>query len=103
MTAMLISISVLFLVTQTPYIITNLIERRLNYDDITPEHVAGFYLLETFTRLLKFVNNVANFFCYCISGKRFKSELVAMVKDCLSLKESSIERNSSLPTVTSII
>ena len=37
MTAMLISISVLFLVTQTPFIITNLIERRMNYDNYSLE------------------------------------------------------------------
>ena len=62
MTAMLISISVLFLVTQMPYIITTLIERRMGYDDLSLEYKHGYYLLETFTRLLKFVNNVANFF-----------------------------------------
>ena len=93
MTAMLISISALFLVTQTPYIITNLIERCLNYDDLSLEYQYGYYLLETFTRLLKFVNNVANFFCYCISGKRFKSELISMVKGWLRVKDSPMERN----------
>ena len=93
MTAMLMSISVLFLVTQTPVIITNLIERRLNYNNLSLEYQYGYYLLETFTRLLKFVNNVANFFCYCTSGKKFKSELVTMVKGWLWVKDSPAERN----------
>ena len=48
MTAMLISISVLFLVRQTPYIITNLIERRLNYDDLSLEYQYGYYLFGNF-------------------------------------------------------
>ena len=100
MTAMLISISVLFLVTQTPYIITNLIERRMNYDYVTPEYVAGFYLLETATRLLKLINNIANFFCYFISGKRFKSELVALMKGRARMKDSPAERNSGVSTTT---
>ena len=83
MTAMLISISLLFLATQTPFLITNYIYRRLDYSTLSSEYEYGYYLLETFTRLLKFVNNVANFFCYCISGKRFKSELFTMVKGWL--------------------
>ena len=103
MTAMLISISVLFLVTQTPFVITNYIDKRLDYSILSSEYEYGFYLLETFTRLLKFVNNVANFFCYCISGKRFKSELVVMVKEWLRIKDSPTERNSSLSTNTSMI
>ena len=85
MTAMLISISVLFSVTQTPFVITNYIDKRLDYSTLSSEYEYGFCLLETFTRLLKFVNNVANFFCYCISGKKFKSELVAMVKGWLRI------------------
>ena len=101
MTAMLISISVLFLVTQTPFTITNLIEKRMNYDNYSLEYVAGFYLLETALRLLKFVNHAANFFCYCISGKRFKSELVAMVKGWFRIKDSLAERNSTVSTAIS--
>ena len=102
MTAMLISISVLFLVTQTPFLITNLIERRMNYDDITPEYEAGYSLLETFTELLKYINNVANFLCYCISGKRFKSELVSMVKGWLRVKDSPAARNFSIQPQSSV-
>ena len=96
MTAMLISISVLFLLTQTPFIITNLIERRMNYDDYSPEYAAGFYLLESAFRLFLYLNHAANFFCYCISGKRFKSELIAMVKGWLRVKDSHAERNSTV-------
>ena len=103
MTATLISISVLFLVTQTPFVITNYIDKRLDYSILSSEYEYGFYLLETFTRLLKFVNNVANFFCYCISGIRFKSELVVMLKGWLRIKDSPTERNSSLSTNTIMI
>ena len=101
MTAMLISISLLFLVTQTPFLITNYIEKRHDYDTISLEYEYGYYLLETFTRLLKFVNNVANFFCYCVSGKMFKSELIAMMKEWLRVKDAPAEMNSSVTTTTS--
>ena len=102
-TAMLISISLLFLITQTPFLITNYIGTRLDYDTLSLEYQYGYYLLETFTRLLKFVNNVANFFCYCISGKRFKAELVAMMKAWLRVKDFPAERNSSVSTAISTI
>ena len=85
MTAMLISITVLYLVTQTPFIISNYLWKRLDFEAISQEYEYGFYLFATCTRLLKFLNNLANFFYYCISGKRFKSELVAMVKEWLRI------------------
>ena len=103
MMAMLISISVLFLLTQTPFIITNLIEKRMNYDNYSLEYVAGFYLLETAFRLFMFLNHAANFFCYCLCGKTFKSELVAMLKEWLRIKDSPAKRNSTVLTVISTI
>ena len=86
-----------------PFIITSYFETRMNYDDLSLEYQVGYSLLETFTRLLKFINNVANFFCYCISGKSFKSELVTMVKGWFRVKDSPAENNSSLSTVTTMI
>ena len=80
MMAMLISISILFLVSQTPFIITTLIEYKLNYNDYSAEFRDGYFLLEAVTKLLTYVNNVANFFCYSISGKQFRQELISMFK-----------------------
>ena len=80
LTPMLISISILFLITQTPYLISNNIMYRINVEDRSEDYMAKLYLVESFCRFLTFVNNVANFFCYCISGKKFKSELVIMVR-----------------------
>ena len=88
MTTMLISISLLFFVTQIPFNITNLLEKGMNYEDVSLQYEARFILLETVTRLLTFVNNVANFSCYCVSGKRFKSELVVMIKEWIQIKDS---------------
>ena len=103
MTSMLISISILFLITQTPYLITNHIVFGLNVDDYSEDYMAKFYLLELGCRFLTFINNVANFFCYCISGKKFKSELGTMVKGWFNRNKSQrTERNSSV-TISTVV
>ena len=93
MTPMLISISILFLITQPPY---RYIMYRISEGDHSVDFMAKWSLLYSFCRFLNFVNNVANFFCYCISGKKFKSELVAMVRGWFNYcRNHSIQRNSS--------
>ena len=77
---MLISISILFLITQAPHIITTIIGNKTNFDNGSIEFEAGYYLLETVTKLLTYVNNVSNFFCYCISGKQFRHEVISMLR-----------------------
>ena len=103
MTAMLISISILFLITQTPYLITNNISYTIAEAEHSPEFLAKYYLLETYFRFLTFVNNVANFLCYCISGRKFKSELVTMLKEWFHCSgKTKVDRGSciTISTVT---
>ena len=102
MTLMLISISILFLITQTPYLITNNIMYRINVDNHSEDYMAKYYLFETFCRFLTFVNNVANFFCYCISGKKFKSELVAMVKGSFNCHRNHTGERNSRVTISTV-
>ncbi len=93
LTAMLISISILFLVSTMPFLITNIIEGQLNYDAISDENVFTFYIIETVTKLLTYVNNVANFFCYCISGQRFRTEFINMIGCCPKSEEHQMNRS----------
>ena len=86
MTAMLISISVLFLVTQVPAIVITIFKQNLDLGNATKEYIHGFAVTETVFRLLKWSNHGMNFVCYCISGERFRQELFAMLKDWLSRK-----------------
>ena len=72
-----------------------MIENRINYDKYSQEYIHGFYVVETTFRVLQFVNNVANFFCYCISGRRFRTELVVMVKGWFGIKETQQDSNLS--------
>ena len=53
MTAMLISISVLFLVTQVPAIVITIFKQNLDLDNATKEYIHGFAVTETVFRLLK--------------------------------------------------
>ena len=102
MSLMLISISVLFIVTQAPFIISSHIEKNMDYKDFSPEYIVGYWVMETTLRLLTFVNNVANFFCYCISGKRFREEFVEMLREWTILKRIKEERTVSLQTVSTV-
>ena len=79
MTAILVGISVLFLVTQVPAVVISIIKRNLSTETHSKEYVYIFLVIDTIFRLLKWSNHAVNFFCYCVSGKRFREELVAMV------------------------
>ena len=107
LTAMLISISLLFVLSRFPWRVTNMIELRMNYDNFSQEYTFGFWLLETVTKLLQYVNNVANFFCYCVAGKRFRLELVSMIS-CLSgtkkkPKPKNKKQSQSSNTLSSVV
>ena len=79
MTAMLISISVLFLVTQVPAFIILILRRILTIEKFNKVSLYRFLVIDTVFRLFKWTNHAVNFFCYCVSGKRFREELAAMV------------------------
>ena len=102
MTAMLLSISVLFLVTQTPHFITTIIDTYMNYYYVT-EYIASYYLIETATKLLTYVSNVANFFCYCISGKQFRNELALILNIKCWKKEGLPKEDRSMDTVSTVV
>ena len=100
MTPMLISISILFLITQPPY--RYIMYRIISDGDHSVDFMAKWSLLHSFCRFLNFVNNVANFFCYCISGKKFKSELVAMVRGWFSYCKNHVTQRNSSATISTV-
>ena len=79
LTAMLISISVLFLVTQVPTFAIIILKRNLRSEGHSEEYIYRFLIIDSVFRLLKWTNHAVNFFCYCVSGKRFREELFSMV------------------------
>ena len=104
MTAMLISISVLFLVTQVPAFIILILRRILIIENFNRDHLHRFLVINSVFRLFKWSNHAVNFFCYCVSGKRFQEELVAMVTGRLRRKgqwDGSMGTKSSAATASS--
>ena len=89
MTAMLINISLLFLVTQVPAIVVAMVKRRIRDVPRSEEFLIRFYLVDGICKLLKWVNHAVNFVCYCIAGRRFREELVAMVRQCFQKRQLS--------------
>ena len=100
MTATLICISLLFLLTQTPFIVTTFIEKRMDYETYSYEYIEGLYVVETVFRLLQFVNNVANFFCYCISGRKFRRELISVILCQKFSKDKSVDVTESVSVIS---
>ena len=80
MAAILISISVIFFVTQVPMTVMLIYRRNSSMNDKTQEFIHGQNVMFTVFLLLKWTNNAVNFFCYCISGKKFREEFVSVLK-----------------------
>ena len=104
MMAMLISISLLFLVTQVPAIVVAMVKRRIRDVPRSEEFLYRFYLLDGICKLLKWVNHAVNFICYCIAGKRFREELLAIVMMCFPKRHLSKPRQNirTVTTTTSL-
>ena len=105
MTAMLISISLLFFITQSPAVVTSILRNSLRNQQRSVEYLMRFNVIDSVCRLLRWLNNVLNFFCYCISGTRFREELVLMlrgVKCCKCIPPSENDLSKSQTTVSTI-
>lgn len=75
-TAMLIGISVLFLIATTPSAIYFLLFDTLIGDASDAHEVAKTRLVFAITNLLHFANNALNFILYCLTGSRFRRAFV---------------------------
>ena len=99
MTAMLISISLLFFITQTPAVVTSILRNSLRNQQRSVKYLMTFNVVDSVCRLLRWLNNVLNFFCYCISGTRFREELMLMLKGvkyckCVCIRQKAISSKS---------
>lgn len=81
MTATLILISLLFLVSTSPYLIIKLFEFRGASFLVGKSRIflAKYKIWRSVALLFHYVNNVANIFCYWISGSLFRRELKALL------------------------
>ena len=79
--AILLLVAFSFFVLVTPLYAFNLYSMVFDYTK-TPERFAGFYLFYNIIHKLYFTNNGINFFLYVISGTKFRSDLVSMLRCC---------------------
>ena len=93
MTTMLISIS-LFLVTQVLAIVVGMVKRKMEDVTRSEEFLHSLYLIDGITKLLKWANHALNFFCYCIDGKRFRQEFVAMVNTVFCFHRRKLSKST---------
>ena len=79
MTVVLLLVTFVFVFTTAPYCLFPIIQPLLDDEDqptsynTGARHVLGLTIIE----ILSYVNNAINFWLYCISGSRFRKELVA--------------------------
>ena len=84
MTAVLITVSIMFLVTTAPlhiFVITaNMDQHRAanEYQEATLD------LVQVILSMICYINYSINFFLYCVSGTRFREELKAMCCCCIN-------------------
>ena len=58
------------------------------------KNFCSLFLIGGITKLLKWANHALNFFCYCIAGKRFRQELVAMVKSIFCFHRKKLSKSA---------
>ena len=72
-------ISFTFLILVTPHFVHIAIFSMIN-QATTPSRHTGYNLFFQVSRLLYSMNNACNFFLYCVSGTKFRSEVVALFR-----------------------
>ena len=77
MTAILITVSIVFLVTTAPFRIY-LIKLLDRYQDADMYQKATLTLVFVILNMIKYINYSVNFFLYCVSGPHFRKELKVM-------------------------
>ena len=104
MTAMLISISlVLYNSSSFSYCYNDKTNIRMFLN--LSGHLYTFYIIDSTCRQLRWANNAANFFSYCISGRMFREELIAMLSGWFCCQNNLVpsKRKTESETVSSTI
>lgn len=78
MTALLLSVSFVFLLLTTPSQVYYLLDMYINFTK-TPKDFATFWLIFNIAKHCHFSNSGVNFFLYVLSGSKFRNDLVSLV------------------------
>ncbi|CAH1797157.1 unnamed protein product [Owenia fusiformis] len=93
---MLITISMVFLVLTGP-VVVYLITWDQWHEDKSHANISKLRLVWACLNMLLYSNYCVNFFMYCLSGKRFRSEMMILFR-CTSRKRNGHLRNSTMAT-----
>ena len=97
--AILLLVAFSFVVFITPMCLLNDIFAMFMDLTSTPRDFAQFSLSESVVHKLHFTNNGINFFLYVISGKKFRSDLVNLLKCQKDNKNNALALSRSVSTV----
>lgn len=89
-------VSMSFLVTTLPNNTVLIVTALWNDYGTSAENIALFILIKTITELLMYTNHAINFFLYCASGRKFRTQLVDM---CPGSKFRRCDSDNSLLNV----
>ena len=79
MTITLLTVNSVFFITTSPICIVLIIFPIRMQGDTTPGEFHLYVVIRAICNLLYFVNNAINFLLYCLSGRRFRRELLTMI------------------------
>ena len=91
-----------FFILVTPFYALNIYRMLINHTD-SPKRIADFYLFYHVMHKMYYTNNAINFFLYVISGQKFKTDLVKLLRcNRKSPIEVSVDLSDSNTKFTSI-
>ncbi|KAK2179413.1 hypothetical protein NP493_492g02000 [Ridgeia piscesae] len=96
MTAILITVTFCFFVTTAPISIYLIITDTLR-EDSTSVSEGGLRMVWVVFNLLTYTNNTINFLLYCVSGSRFRRELINMFRRKNRIKPTSHSGTMEIP------
>ena len=96
--AILILVAFSFFIFITPMCLFNVFGMLMDLTK-TPRDFAEFYMFKNIVHKLHFTNNGVNFFLYVISGRKFRSDLMKMLK-CKKEKNDDVMRTINTPKTT---
>ncbi|XP_033753651.1 growth hormone secretagogue receptor type 1-like [Pecten maximus] len=85
LTMMLLMVSFTFLLTTLPMNIILIMTK--SWNEQNQQQKADFYLAKTVSELLMYLNHTINFFLYCISGRKFRRQILSLL--CRSVQNQN--------------
>ena len=101
-TIMLLTLNFVFLLTTSPIVIF-LALKEVFKGDKSPQAMARYWMVYVIVGLLSYTNSALNFYMYCLSGAKFRRDLMSLFcKNPPPKKSSKIPQSKSTTTITTV-